>query len=130
MGETQKTVTEEEIKEIIKEHAYKLWKDTVNQAHEFIQSAYDYAYSNYEWDGDDVGFTLDEMKEWTKELEEKMKADLKPLPRGTTEQDYEDLKTLAEDKPKPTLEELCEKCTPENRHEEIFNDGPVGKELL
>lgn len=30
----------------------------------------------------------------------------------------------------PTLEELCEKCTPENRHEEIDFGGPMGKEII
>lgn len=33
-------------------------------------------------------------------------------------------------KKKPTLEELLEKCTPDNRHEEQFDFGPVGKELI
>jgi hypothetical protein len=106
--ETRKTVTEEEVKKIIKEHAYQLWLNTVNKADEFIQEGYDYAYSHFEWDGDDVGFTLTEIKEWTKELENKMKTD--------------------NDK-KPTLEELLEKCTPENRHEEIDFGEPVGKEI-
>lgn len=31
---------------------------------------------------------------------------------------------------KPTLEELIKKCTPENSHEEIDFDGPIGRELI
>lgn len=31
---------------------------------------------------------------------------------------------------KPTLEELIEKCTPENSHKEIDFGGPSGEELI
>ncbi|MBM7651372.1 hypothetical protein [Neobacillus cucumis] len=37
----------------------------------------DYVLSNYEWDGDDTGFILDEVKQWSKDLEEKMRSELK-----------------------------------------------------
>lgn len=37
---------------------------------------------------------------------------------------------LSPKRPKPTLEELVAKCTPENSHEEIDFGGPVGRELL
>lgn len=34
------------------------------------------------------------------------------------------------EKKKPTLEELVEQITPDNRHEEIDFGEPVGKEIL
>lgn len=37
----------------------------------------DYVLSNYEWDGDDAGFILDEVKQWSQDLEEKMGSELK-----------------------------------------------------
>ncbi|MED4229122.1 hypothetical protein [Neobacillus cucumis] len=47
------------------------------RAANFIDLGMDYVLSNYEWDGDDAGFILDEVKQWSKDLEEKMRSELK-----------------------------------------------------